>query len=128
MKPSHFAAALSVAVLLATGVEAQNHQQFNDHDRQVIQDWYNQHQKNAPQGFRSRDRLSADQESHLRSGQSYDRNLQRNAHSVPSDLSRRLPKPQRHQKYVAIGGHVVLVDTVSNIIRDVIRLTDPRSH
>src|SRR5665811_473219 len=102
MKPSHFAAGLAFVVLIATGVAAQDRhdQQFNEHDRQVTQDWYNQHQKNAPAGLRSSDRLPPEQESHLKSGEPYSRDLQRQAHSVPRDLGRRLPPPPKHHKYV----------------------------
>jgi Ni/Co efflux regulator RcnB len=127
MKTAHFAAGLAFVVLVATSVAAQDRQQFNEHDRQVAQDWYTQHQKNAPAGLRSSDRLPPEQESHLKSGEPYSRDLQQRAHSVPRDLSRRLPSPPKHHKYVAVGGHVALVDTVNNIVRDVIRV-DTHSH
>jgi hypothetical protein len=42
-------------------------------------------------------------------------------HTVPSDLSHRLPAPPRNSRYVAIGGHVGLVDSVTHVLRDIIR-------
>jgi Ni/Co efflux regulator RcnB len=125
MKTSHFAAGLALMFLVATGVAAQHHdQQFNEHDRQVTQDWYKQHQNNAPAGFRSSDRLSAQQEQRLQAGQKLDRELQRHTHSVPRDLGRKLPPAPKHHKYVAIGQHVALIDTRDNTVRDVIHVHD----
>jgi Ni/Co efflux regulator RcnB len=126
MRTTHFAAALAVTVLLAGGAAAQEHHdgQFNDHDRQVTQSWYSQHQKHAPAGLRTTDRFPADQDSRLRAGQPYDRDMERHSHSVPRDLRRQLAPAPRYHKYVAIGGHVALVDTVHHVVRDVIRLTD----
>jgi Ni/Co efflux regulator RcnB len=131
MKAAHFSAALAVTLLLAGGALAQDRhdqQQFNDHDRQVTQSWYSQHQKHAPAGLRTTDRLPADQDSRLRAGQPYDRDMERRSHSVPRDLSRQLPAAPRHHKYVAVGGHVALVDTVNHVVRDVIRLGDSDRH
>lgn len=131
MKTAHFAAALAFTVLVVGGASAQNRhdqQQFNDHDRQVTQNWYNQHQSRPPVGMRSQDRLAPEQDGRLRAGQPYDRDLQQRSHSVPRDLGRQLPPAPRHHKYVAVGGHVALVDTVNHVVRDVIRITDPRHH
>jgi Ni/Co efflux regulator RcnB len=131
MKTSHFAAALAFAILVVSGASAQDRhdqQQFNDHDRQVTQDYYNQHHSRPPAGLRSQDRLPADQEQRLEPGQPYDRDLERRSHSVPRDLSRRLPPAPRHHKYVAVGGRVALVDTVNHVLRDVIRITEPPRH
>jgi Ni/Co efflux regulator RcnB len=124
MKPAHFAAALAILLLVTTGATAQDqhNQQFNDHDRQVTQGWYNQHQKNAPRGMRSSDRLTPAEEQRMQPGQPYDRQLQQRSHSVPTDLRRQLPPAPRNHKYVAVGQHVALVDTVNNVLRDVIHL------
>jgi len=130
MKTTHFAAALAFAVLVAGGASAQDRhdQQFNDHDRQVTQDYYNQHHSRPPAGLRSQDRLPPDQEDRLQAGKPYDRDLERRSHSVPRELSRRLPPPPKHHKYVAVGGRVALVDTVNHVLRDVIRITEPQRH
>lgn len=123
MKAAHFSAALAVTLLLAGGAYAQDHQ-FNDHDRQVSQTYYNQHQKNAPAGMRTQDRLTTEQEGRLKSGQPFDHELQTRSHSVPRELGRQLTPAPKHHKYVVIGQHVALVDTTHNIVRDVIRLED----
>jgi Ni/Co efflux regulator RcnB len=98
--------------------------QFDDHARQATRDWYNQHQSNPPAGFRSRDRLSADQESRLQPGRPLDPDLRQHVHSVPRDLSRQLPPPPPNHRYVAIGGHVGMVDNGTHILRDVIHLNN----
>ena len=97
------------------------HSQFDDHDKQVTRDWYNQHRDHAPSGFRDKDRLSADEESRLRPGAQLDPDLRRKEHGVPRDLGRQLPPPPRNHKYVAIGLHVALVDN-GNHVKDVIHV------
>jgi Ni/Co efflux regulator RcnB len=132
------AAGFAVALLIATTVSAQQHSQqtdrrdrqatteqrtqFNDHDRQVTTEWYKQHQNNAPSGFRSQDRLSAQQEARLQPGRVLPQDLRRKTHAVPSALRRQLPPAPRNHEYVVIGGHVVLVDSRTHSVRDVIRL------
>lgn len=119
-------AACIVALVVATAGVAQDrsrqdHTQFNEHDRQVTQDWYKQHQNNAPRGLRSQDRLSSEQERRLQTGRPLDRDLQKRTYAVPSDLRRHLPAAPRNHRYVTIGGHVVLVDR-RNVVRDVIHI------
>ena len=96
--------------------------QFDDHARQTTNTWYQQHQSKPPAGFRSQDRLSAEQESRLQPGRKMDSDLRKREHPVPRELSRQLPPPPAHHRYVAIGGHVGLVDSVNNILRDVIHV------
>jgi Ni/Co efflux regulator RcnB len=96
--------------------------QFDDHARQTVRDWYGQHQNRPPAGLRPQDRLSAAQESRLQPGRRLDPALRQREHAVPGDLSRRLPPPPPNHRYVAIGGHVGLVDDVNHILRDVIHL------
>jgi Ni/Co efflux regulator RcnB len=96
--------------------------QFDDHSRQTTRDWYNQHQNRPPVGLRSQDRLSSEQEARLQPGKPLDPDLRQRAHPVPQDLSRQLPPPPRNHRYVAIGGHVGLVDNVNHTLRDVIHL------
>jgi Ni/Co efflux regulator RcnB len=109
----------------SNGQNAQGHDRFDNHDQQVTRDWYNQHQDHPPAGLRSRDRLSADEESRLREGSTLDRNLRRKVHPAPADLSRQLPPPARNQRYVTLGGHVGLIDN-SYQVHDVIHLHDNR--
>ena len=88
----------------------QDHTQFDAHDQQVTQDWYKQNQSHPQAGFRDRDRLSPDEESRLQEGAVLDKGLRRKVHAAPPELSRRLPPPPSNHRYVAIGGHVGLID------------------
>jgi Ni/Co efflux regulator RcnB len=115
--------ALSSAIALAQDRGEQGHTRFDDHDQQVTREWYNQHRDHPPTGFRKEDRLSADEEARLREGTVLDRNLRRKIHSAPHDLTRQLPPPPRRHRYVAIGGHVALIDN-RNEVKAVIHLHD----
>jgi Ni/Co efflux regulator RcnB len=88
----------------------QDHSRFDDHDRQISRDWYNQHHDHPPAGLRDRDRLAPEYESRLREGFVLDRNMRRMIYPVPADYYRRLPPPPRGYRYVFIGGHTVLID------------------
>jgi Ni/Co efflux regulator RcnB len=92
------------------GQNRQEHSRFDDHDRQVSRDWYNQHHDRPPAGLRDRDRLRPEYESRLREGYVLDRDMRRMVYPVPSDYYRRLPPPPRGYRYVFIGGHMVLID------------------
>jgi Ni/Co efflux regulator RcnB len=98
--------------------------QFDDHTRQTTRDWYDHQKDHPPAGFRSGDRLSADQESRLQPGKPLDPDLRRRERSVPHDLSRQLPPPPPNHRYVAIGGHVGIEEKATHILRDVIHLHD----
>jgi Ni/Co efflux regulator RcnB len=123
MKTTIRAAACIIGLFVATAGIAQDRQdrntQFNDHDRQVTQDWAKQHQNTK--GLRSQDRLSSDQEARLREGQPLDRELRNRSYAAPSDLRRQLPPAPAHHRYVTVGGHVVLVDS-GNVVRGVIHI------
>jgi Ni/Co efflux regulator RcnB len=101
---------LGVSSVSAQDRRDQGHTQFDEKDRQTTNDWYNQHKDHPPAGLRSQDRLSADQESRLREGAPLDKDLRRRVHPVPRDLERQLPPPATDHRYVAIGGHVGLID------------------
>ncbi len=99
----------------------QDHAQFNDHDRQVTNDWYKQHQAHPVVGFRTQDRLAPDLEAKLQVGSILDVKFRSHEHTVPADLRRQLAPAPSGCRYVAIGGHVALVDK-KNQVQDVIRL------
>jgi hypothetical protein len=105
--------------------DRQGHTQFDDKDRQTASDWYNQHKDHPPAGFRDQDRLNAEQESRLREGAPLDRDLRKKVHPAPEDLTRRLPPPAPDHRYVAIGGHVGLIDNHYQV-KAVIHLHDNR--
>ncbi len=123
-----YACVLASAVLMFAanlavyGQERGAHTQFDDHDRQVTTDWYNQHKDHPPAGLRPQDRLSPDQERRLEPGRPVPSDLRRREHAVPADLAHRLPPPPPKSRYVAIGGHVGLVDQATQLLRDVIHL------
>jgi Ni/Co efflux regulator RcnB len=135
MKMHQLLAATTAVILALTGSAAlaqdrgqrngqnQGHTQFDEHDQQVTRDWYNQNQAHAPAGLRNQDRLSADEESRLREGEVLDKNLRRKVHPAPPDLARRLPPPPSDHRYVALGGHVGLIDK-NYQVKGVIHLHD----
>jgi Ni/Co efflux regulator RcnB len=131
MKTHRFLAATAVAILALTGSVAlaqdrgnpQGHTPFDDHDQQVTRDWYNQNQAHPPAGLRSRDRLTADEQSRLHEGAVLDKGMRKKMHSAPPDLSRRLTPPPSDHRYVVIGGHVGLIDNKFQV-KAVIRLFD----
>jgi hypothetical protein len=110
------ATAVGFLVLTASAAVAQDRgqrgdqNQFNEHDQQAAHDWYNQNQAHPPAGFRNQDRLSPDEESRLHEGAVLDKNLRRKVHPAPADLTSRLPPPPSNHRYVAVGGHVGLID------------------
>jgi Ni/Co efflux regulator RcnB len=84
--------------------------QFDSHDQQVTRDWYNQQKEHAPVGLRNEDRLSSEQESRLQEGAVLDKEMRRHIHPAPPELARLLPPPPSHHRYVAIGGHIGMID------------------
>jgi Ni/Co efflux regulator RcnB len=117
-----------LALFCSTGLaqdrgNPQGHTQFDDHDRQVTRDWYNQHQAHPPAGLRNQDRLSDDEESRLREGEVLDKRLRRKVHPAPPELARQLPSPPSDHRYVALGGHIGLIDNRFQV-KGVIHLHD----
>lgn len=84
---------------------------FNDNDRQVTREWYQQHQRRLGPGWRQRDRLSPSMQARLRNGQRLDPRLRRQIHWMPADLSRRYGPAPRGYRYAMIGGNVVMLDS-----------------
>jgi Ni/Co efflux regulator RcnB len=134
MKTCILAITATAAVLALSGMMAvaQDRQQggrdrtttqFDSHDQQVTRDWYKEHQDHPPAGLRSQDRLSPDQESRLQEGAVLDKEMRSHVHPAPPDLARRLPPPPSHHRYVAIGGHIGLIDNGYHV-KAVIHLHD----
>lgn len=101
----------------------QNQTQFDDHDRQVARDWYNQHQSQP--GRRDQDKWISEREQRIQPGAVLDPEMRRMARPVPSDLKRGLRPAPRGSRYVTMGGHVVIVDK-GNRVQDVIHLHEDR--
>jgi len=125
MKTRLCTTACGILLLALTGgtALAQDHTKFDDHDRQVTQDWYTQHKAQPPVGLRDRDRLTPENESKLQTGSVLDPGLLKQTHPAPPDLARQLPAPAAGHRYVAVGGHVAIVDH-DNRVQDVIHLHD----
>jgi hypothetical protein len=103
------AALITAAAALALFGCGQSNTQA-DPQQQAAADWYNQHQGNLPEGLRPEDRLTADQESRLKVGVVLDNDIRDKVRPAPQDLSDRLAPPPPDHRYVAVGGHVGLVD------------------
>jgi Ni/Co efflux regulator RcnB len=97
--------------------------QFNSHDQQVTRDWYNQQKDHPPAGLRTEDRFTPEQESRLHEGAVLDRDMRRQMHPAPPELARQLPPPPSHHRYVAIGGHIGMIDNGYHV-KAVIHLHD----
>ncbi len=129
MKNYGLAIGAAAALLVFSGCVAsarnnqRGHTRFDDHDQQVTRGWYNQHRDHPPAGFRNEDRLSAEEESRLREGAILDERLRSKMHPAPEELTRQLPPPARNYRYVAIGGHIGLIDN-KNHVKAVIRVYD----
>ncbi len=101
--------------------QADEHRHFADHDREVVQGWYEQHRGTPPAGLRDSDRLDAALSAKITIGAVLDTDLRRHAHPVPADLLRQLPAAQRGDHYYFIDGQLCLVDKGYQV-EDVIRL------
>jgi Ni/Co efflux regulator RcnB len=131
MKNYHLAIAAILAIS-STAAFAQNQSrgeasrtttQFDSHAQQVTRDYYNQHRDNPPVGLRNQDRFSPDQESRFHEGGVIDRNMRRDVHSAPPELVRQLPPPPMHHRYVAVGGHIGMIDNQYHV-KAVVHLHD----
>jgi Ni/Co efflux regulator RcnB len=118
-----FAGAVALGQEREQRSDQRGHTQFDDHDQQVARDWYGQHRDHPPAGLRDEDRFSADEESRFREGVVLDKNLRKKMHAAPHDLTRHLPPPAPHHRYVAIGGHIGLIDNRDQV-KAVIHLHD----
>jgi len=86
----------------------ENHDKFDDHDRQAAREWYEQHRDYR--GVRDSDRLAPEYESRLQEGYTLDARMRRMARPAPYELTQRLAPPPPGYRYLLINGHVVVVD------------------
>ena len=94
---------------------ANGHHKFDDHDREIAQSWCTENREHLPAGFRPDDRLAPELDARLRIGSVLDVDLRSRIHPLPDDLLKRLPPPPVDLRYVAIGGHVAIVDAVHRL-------------
>ena len=91
--------------------KAKGHHKFDDRDREITHAWCYEHRDRLPVGFRDIDRLPPRLDAQLQIGVVLNLDLRKQIHPMPSDLLRQLPPPPVGVKYIAIGGHVGLVDS-----------------
>lgn len=129
-RPSYFAraASLGLVLMLASAsvsfAQAQRHDhhwdkskpQFDDYEREVVRNWFQAHAANLPPGFRDEDRLPAGWVSKLQSGFVLNADWQKREHPLAPDLAAQLPAPPDDDRYVALGRHVVLLDSDSHVL------------
>jgi Ni/Co efflux regulator RcnB len=104
-----------------TRVAVQAHTQFDDHDRQVTSTWYDSHRTSLPRGLRDNDRFPPDVEGRIAAGFVLEAPMRRQVYAVPSALLRQLGPAPRGDRYVMVGGHILLIDRGYRVI-DVIHV------
>jgi hypothetical protein len=92
---------------------------YKDHDREVMREWYDDHQSNLPPGLAKKDRLPPGLEKQLVRRGTLPPGLQKRFQPCPEDLERRLPPPPPDCAHVLIGGHIVLVNRRTNVVLDI---------
>ena len=100
----------------------QRHTRFNDRDRQVTRNWYQQNRRYQGRGWRNQDRLSPAMQNRLRVGRPLDYQLRRQMHPLPAGLWMQYGPAPRGYQYVIIGGNIVMLDPGYRV-QDVFSLT-----
>ena len=138
MKTRWLMAAAAVALLTMTGGPAvaqgrgnDDHQnrgqakkaarQFAAHDRQIAQQWSQQHRAAPPRGFRREDRLPPQYATRIVPGYVFDAYARQRSYPAPVEMVRGFSPPPPGYRYVVIGGNLVLVDDAYEV-QDVISL------
>lgn len=98
-----------------------NRIKFDDHDHQVIRDWYNPDRYEILVGMRDPNRVSPYVDSRLQIGVAHDADLPIRR-SAPIRFWDRLTSSHRSYQYVAIQGHVEAIDENYQDINDLIHL------
>ena len=91
---------------------------YKDHDAD-IRAWHDEHRNNLPPGLAKKDQLPPGLEKQLVRRGTLPPGLQRVQQPCPPDLERRLPPPPPDSAHVIIGGHLVLLNTKTNIVLDI---------
>ena len=92
---------------------------YQDHHRETMRGWYEDHQGNLPPGLAKRDQLPPGLEKQLVQHGTLPPGLQRRLQPCPEDLERRLPPPPPDCAHVLIGGHIVLLNRRTNVLVDI---------
>jgi hypothetical protein len=97
----------------------QNHTKLDDHDRQVIRDWYKPDRDNILVGLQDPNRVAPYVDSRLRIGSAPDADLPVRR-SAFVEFWYRLTSSPRSYQYVAIQGHVEAIDDNYQDMNDLI--------
>jgi hypothetical protein len=98
-----------------------NRIKFDDHDHQVIRDWYNPDRDEILVGMRDPNRVPPYVDSRLQIGVGHDADLPMRR-SAPIRFWDRLTSSPRSYQYVAIQGHVEAIDENYQDINDLVHL------
>ena len=98
-----------------------NHIKFDDHDHQVIRNWYNPDRDEILVGMRDANRVSPYVDSRLQIGFAHDADLPIRR-SGPIRFWDRLTSSPRSYQYVALQGHVEAIDDNYQDINDLVHL------
>ena len=95
---------------------------YNDHDREVIRDWYRERGGSLPPGLAKKDRLPPGLEKQLERRGTLPPGLQKKIEPIPVDLERRLPPPPPGYAHTIISGHIVLLNRKTYAVLDVFHI------
>jgi hypothetical protein len=101
--------------------DSYEHIEYSSHDREMMHEWYQEHEHGLPPGLAKRDQLPPGLEKQLRERGTLPPGLQKKIEPVPEDLERRLPPPPEGCgcRHVIIGGHIVLLSIKTNYVYSV---------
>jgi hypothetical protein len=106
---------------LSQNRKRRNHTKSDDHDRQVMRDWFKQDKGKVLVGLRDPNRATPYVDSRLQIASAHDANL-RSRRPAPIEFWYRLTSSPRNYQYVAIRGHVAAIDDNYQDINDLIHL------
>jgi Ni/Co efflux regulator RcnB len=98
----------------------QGERYYQDHDRETMREWYDEHENQLPPGLAKRDRLPLGLEKQLVRRGTLPPGLQKRLQPCPEDLERRLPPPPPECAHVLVGGHIVLLNRGTNVVVDIV--------
>ena len=85
-----------------------------------MRDWYDDHHDHLPPGLAERDQLPPGLEKQLVVRGTLPPGLRKKIQRCPEDMERRLPPPPPDCEHVVIGGHVVLLNSKSFVVVDIV--------
>ena len=97
---------------------------YDDRDREVVRGWYAEHDRQGglPPGLAKRDQLPPGLEKQLVVRGELPPGLRKKIQPVPEDLVRELPPPPPDCEHVVIGGHIVLMNSKTSVVLDILHL------